>query len=64
MEQLKPALTYDQQIEKLKTVHNLLIKDDNTAFEVKLEELIEKYKDVVILSYIGFPEEWKSVLSD
>ena len=34
MEQLKPALTYDQQIEKLKTAHNLLIKDDNTAFDI------------------------------
>jgi len=43
-----------------------MVKSDDrwNSFEVKLEELIEKYKDVVILSYIGFPEEWKSVLSD
>ncbi len=34
MEQLKPALTYVQQIERLKTAHNLLITDDNKALEI------------------------------
>jgi abortive infection bacteriophage resistance protein len=34
-----------------------------TCFEAKFEKLMDEYKDVVILSYMGFPEEWKKVLS-
>ena len=34
MPQLKPALTYDQQIDRLKNVHNLSISDDAAAFEI------------------------------
>ena len=34
MAQLKPALTYDEQIERLKAVHNLLITDDSSALGI------------------------------
>ncbi|MDO4990020.1 MAG: Abi family protein [Eubacteriales bacterium] len=34
MPQLKPALTYDQQIDRLKNVHNLSIVDDAAALEI------------------------------
>lgn len=34
MPQLKPALTYDQQIDRLKNVHNLSIADDAAALEI------------------------------
>lgn len=34
MTTLKPALTYDQQIDRLKNVHNLSISDDNAALEI------------------------------
>lgn len=32
-------------------------------FETQLEALIEEYQDVVNLSFIGFPNDWKDVLS-
>lgn len=32
--QLKPALTYDEQIDRLKNVHNLLISDEKIALEI------------------------------
>ncbi len=34
MTQLKPALTYDEQIDRLKCVHNLSISDDAAALEI------------------------------
>ena len=34
MPQLKPALTYAQQIDRLKNVHNLSIADDEAALEI------------------------------
>ena len=34
-----------------------------TDFETQLEALMDDYSDVVILSFMGFPEEWKKVLS-
>ena len=34
MQQLKPALNYDQQIDRLKNVHNLSIADDTAALEI------------------------------
>ena len=34
MPELKPALTYPQQIERLKTTHNLLIEDDTAALRI------------------------------
>lgn len=34
MAQLKPALSYDEQIDRLKTVHNLSISDDAAALEI------------------------------
>ena len=34
MTQLKPALTYDEQIDRLKNVHNLLIPDEKIAREI------------------------------
>ncbi len=40
------------------------IDDRWTSFESKLEKLMEDYKDVVILSYMGFPEDWREVLSN
>jgi len=33
------------------------------AFEKQLENLIDEYDDVVNLSFMGFPKEWKDVLS-
>lgn len=32
-------------------------------FENQLEVLMDEYKDVVILSFMGFPKEWKKVLA-
>ena len=34
MQDLKPALTYNQQIERLKSIHNLSIEDDVAALEI------------------------------
>ena len=34
MTQLKPALSYDEQIDRLKNAHNLLITDDAAALEI------------------------------
>lgn len=34
MPDLKPALTYQQQIDRLKNVHNLLITSDEAALEI------------------------------
>ena len=34
MHELKPALTYNQQIDRLKNVHNLSITDDAAALEI------------------------------
>ncbi len=34
MTQLKPALSYDEQIDRLKNVHNLLIPDEKIALEI------------------------------
>ena len=34
MAQLKPALSYNEQIDRLKTVHNLSISDDAAALEI------------------------------
>ena len=34
MTRLKPALSYDEQIDRLKNVHNLLISDDTAALEI------------------------------
>ena len=33
------------------------------AFEIQLEALIDEYSDVVRLSFMGFPKEWREVLS-
>lgn len=42
-----------------------MLNSDNrwTDFRMQLEELMDKYEDVVILSFMGFPEEWKTILS-
>ena len=34
------------------------------SFETQLETLIDEYSDVVRLSFMGFPEDWKEVLSN
>ena len=34
------------------------------AFEKNIELLFDEYSDVIRLSFIGFPREWKSVLSE
>lgn len=34
-----------------------------SSFETQLEALIEEYSDVVRLSFMGFPKEWKDILS-
>ncbi len=31
-------------------------------FEIQLETLMDKYSDVVKLSFMGFPNEWKKLL--
>ena len=120
MAELKPALSYIEQIDRLKTVHGLLIEDDARALdilkrvnyyrlsaygiglksnddkekydkgislehifrlyefdslfrnsliyvieqlEIQLEDLMDNNKDVVKLSFIGFPTNWKTILS-
>lgn len=42
-----------------------MLKDDERwmAFETQLEALMDDYKDVVNLSFMGFPEDWKNILS-
>ena len=42
-----------------------MLSDDERwySFEKQLEKLIDEYRDVVRLQYVGFPEEWKEVLS-
>lgn len=34
------------------------------SFKKDLELLFDEYSDVINLSFIGFPNEWKSVLSE
>jgi len=34
------------------------------SFEKNLEGLFDEYRDVINLSFIGFPKEWKLVLSE
>ncbi len=43
-----------------------MLKSDERwdSFETQLESLIDKYRDVVRLPCIGFPNEWKDVLSN
>ena len=36
----------------------------NTAFAAKLTLLIAEYREVIDLSYIGFPENWEDILID
>ena len=33
-------------------------------FSISLYALIEKYKEVINISYIGFPEDWKKILGE
>ena len=42
-----------------------MLNDDERwcAFENQLEALIDEYSDVVILPFMGFPNDWKKVLS-
>lgn len=40
MPQLKPALTYQEQIDRLKNVHNLTISDDSAALKILKESTI------------------------
>ena len=48
----------------LLAIKRMLNGDDRwVAFDTQLEALIEEYGDVIRLSFIGFPEEWKDVLS-
>jgi abortive infection bacteriophage resistance protein len=45
-------------------VKRMLDSDARWAdFETQLEALMDEYNDVVILSFMGFPKEWKKVLS-
>lgn len=41
-----------------------MLNDDHrwSSFETRLESLIEEYSDVVRLSFMGFPKEWKEIL--
>jgi len=44
-------------------VKRMLNSDARWAdFEIQLEALMDEYSDVVILSFMGFPKEWKKVL--
>ena len=68
MEPLKPALTYLEQIDKLKTVHNLTISDEVSALKIlgrvnyyrlsaygiglKQNEDKEKYLDGISLEHL------------
>ena len=48
----------------LLSIKRMLKSDERWYFfETQLERLIDKYKDVVRLQCVGFPEEWKDVLS-
>lgn len=77
MHELKPALTYNQQIDRLKNVHNLSITDDAAALEI-LEKVNyyrlsayglgltkkddkEKYNDGITLKHIYRLYEFDSI---
>lgn len=48
----------------LLSIKRMLNSDDRwCAFETQLEALIDEYSDVVRLSFMGFPKEWKTILS-
>lgn len=48
----------------LLSIKRMLNSDERwIAFEKQLEVLIDNYKDVIQLSFMGFPPEWKAVLS-
>ena len=48
----------------LLSIKRMLDSDERWfSFEVELEKLVEKYRDVIRLQCVGFPEEWKDVLS-
>ena len=56
--------TINKVFPSLITIKRMLNSDDRwTAFETELEKLIDEYNDVVILSYMGFPKEWKDILT-
>ena len=48
----------------LLSIKRMLNSDERwRSFEEQLEKLIDEYKDVVRLQYVGFPEKWRDVLS-
>ena len=57
MHELKLALTYNQQIDRLKNVHNLSITDDAAALEI-LKNMMKLYHlsglSVELFLMIGF----------
>lgn len=49
----------------LLVIKRMLNNDERwCSFDIKLEALIDEYSDVIRLSFMGFPQEWKSVLSE
>lgn len=46
------------------TIRRMLQSDERWRdFAIELEALMDEYNDVVKLSFIGFPKEWKTILS-
>lgn len=49
----------------LLSIKRMLNSDDRWIdFETQLEAIIDEYQDVIQLPFIGFPAEWKAVLSN
>lgn len=49
----------------LLSIKRMLNSDERwRSFIISLEALIDEYSDVVILPFMGFPKDWKDVLSD
>lgn len=56
--------TLNKVFPALLAIKRMLNSDERwNAFEIQLEALIDEYSDVVRLSFMGFPKEWKEVLS-
>ena len=48
----------------LLAIKRMLRNDDRwDSFERQLESLVDEYSDVLNLSFMGFPADWKTVLS-
>lgn len=60
---LKRPLTFLEQVEKL-IEHSIIITDDEQKdqFRKDLFAILKKYDDVIDLSLIGFPQNYRNII--